>query len=190
MKIPFYYNNVRNYFESAGHNLNRLWNDVRTWPKEKIVCLLTQVEKNRRKAWGSFFCVRNILASDRKDMLNMYYLFTNTEQRRKQNLRIDNRFMLNILEKIGLRATNEDDEYGCCICSQDMEDVDRVSLINCCGHCMHTHCLDDRLSESDNDENKCPICEIVYTKYDIYSIFGDQRNKKSFFQKISDYFKY
>ena len=189
MIMSFYYNNVKHYFESAGKNLPKLWRDVRSWPKEKIISLLIEIEKNRRKAWSGFFTVRNILADDRKDMLNMYYLFKNTEQRIKKNLRVDSRFILNILEKIGLRALSEEDEYGCCVCNKDMKDIELVSLINKCGHCVHTDCLNNRLNKDDKkSKSTCPICKVKYDKYDIYSIYGEQRNKDSIFQRISHYF--
>jgi hypothetical protein len=180
-------------FFSVNQNFQRFWADVRTWPKEKIVCAFIQVEAQRKKAWSCFFRTKDILASDRKDMLNMYYLFTKVEDRMKKDLRVNNRFILNILEKIGMRALGENDEYSCICCKNDMECVSKVSLLSTCGHCMHTECLEKNMvtnvvNGKDKVSGICSVCKVPYDKQDIYSIEGEPRNQIGIFKKISDYF--
>jgi len=173
--ISYFYNGVQNFFTTANQNKHRLWADVQTWPKGKIVAAFRQVDEQRKLVWGKFHKVKNVLIEDRRDMLNMYYLFTSIEERRKDNLRVNNKFVLNVLEKIGMRAVNEG-EYGCIVCKESMDDINLVSLISVCGHCIHTDCLNTTLGEE--NEVDCPVCKEKYTKHDIYSIEGEQRNKE------------
>jgi len=172
--ISFFYNGVQNFFTSANQNKHRLWNEVLTWPKGKIVEAFKQVEEQRKLVWGKFHKVKNVLVEDRRDMLNMYYLFTNIEERRKDNLRVNNKFVLKILENIGLRSINEG-EYGCIVCNEGMGNINLVSVVSNCGHCMHTDCLNNTLGEE--KEVECPVCKENFTKHDIFSIEGEQRNK-------------
>ena len=54
------------------------------------------------------------------------------------------------------------DDPTCAICSEDMEDINDITLTSC-NHIFHTTCLEDWLSET-LSRNRCPKCNTIIRK--------------------------
>lgn len=153
--INFYYQNVQHSFNSVGKiHKPEWWNQFITWPQTKLVSLLKIVDLQRKKAWSAYFKCLKMLKDERKEALNFYYFFLAVENRKCEVVQINNPLICIILEKHGLRF-NKEEVMSCGVCEKTMENIDNVSMVSECGHCMHTECI----KSYQNEHKKCYICK-------------------------------